>query len=297
MTLTLRQIDAFRAIMEAGTLTEAAAHLRVSQPAISRLLADMESELGYQLFDRIGRRVTPTAEAEILVAEVKRALVGMEQIKEAAMEIGRFRYARLRLVTTPAVPNSLIVGLVQAFAQQHPDAFVSVEIKPPEMVGEYLTTHQCDLAVLPGAPDIGSFCQQKIASLPLCCLLPREHRFAGRENLNAEDLEGEVFISLRPGSILRARVDAFFESQGVLRTMRYEARTPDLARDMVCAGLGISLLWPANSAASVNGSGVVEVSMSSAPQIDLYLTWPRQRQLPLMGEAFIQIAQNCLKVA
>ena len=90
MGLTLRQIDAFRAVMLTGTATEAAQVLGISQPAISRLVSDLEQEIGFKLFDRVGRRVVPTAEAQILIEEVKRALTGLDQIRETASEIGRF---------------------------------------------------------------------------------------------------------------------------------------------------------------------------------------------------------------
>src|SRR5687767_3438858 len=99
MALTLRQIDAFRAVMLTGTATEAAQVLGVSQPAISRLVSDFEAELGFKLFDRVGRRVVPTAEAQILIEEVKRVLIGLDQIKETAEKISKFRYSRLRLIS------------------------------------------------------------------------------------------------------------------------------------------------------------------------------------------------------
>ncbi|CAM3148072.1 regulatory helix-turn-helix protein, lysR family [Paracoccus aminovorans] len=64
MKLSHRQIEAFRAIIESGSVTAAAELLFLTQPSVSRLLADLEAELGFALFARIGRSLTPTPEAD-----------------------------------------------------------------------------------------------------------------------------------------------------------------------------------------------------------------------------------------
>ena len=77
MNITFRQIDAFRIVVSMGSVTEAAKVLGISQPAVSRLIADLETEVGFQLFRRSGRVLVPTDEARLLVAEVRQAVSGM----------------------------------------------------------------------------------------------------------------------------------------------------------------------------------------------------------------------------
>ena len=87
MQLNTRQIEAFRAVMLTGSMTIAAEFLRVTQPAVSRLVKDLEKHLKFRLFRRQGNRLIPTHEATILFAEVDRFYVGLDRI--AKIEIGR----------------------------------------------------------------------------------------------------------------------------------------------------------------------------------------------------------------
>jgi len=85
MKITFRQVDAFQTVVSTGTVTEAAVVLGISQPAVSRLISDLETEVGFQLFRRSGRVLAPTDEARLLVQEVRQAVSGMEYIKESAV--------------------------------------------------------------------------------------------------------------------------------------------------------------------------------------------------------------------
>jgi DNA-binding transcriptional LysR family regulator len=68
MLSNLKGLNAFRAVMEAGTLTDAAMRLEVTQPAVSRLIANLEYETGLTLFRRQRQRLVPTAEAEVFLS-------------------------------------------------------------------------------------------------------------------------------------------------------------------------------------------------------------------------------------
>ena len=87
--MELRQLEAFAAVMSTGSVTAAGRLLGRSQPAISRLLQELEAEIGYALFSRSGPRVTPTEQGFLLYEDVERALAGMRQIRERAGEIAR----------------------------------------------------------------------------------------------------------------------------------------------------------------------------------------------------------------
>jgi len=98
-----RQVEAFRATMLTGSVTEAAALMTVTQPAVSRLLRDLQALLKMELFERRGTGLVPTAAAMALYTEVERSFVGLERITAAAEEIRGRRTGSLR--ATSALPR------------------------------------------------------------------------------------------------------------------------------------------------------------------------------------------------
>ncbi len=87
--LNLRQIEAFKAVIEHGTVSAAASVLHVSQPAISKLIANLEADAALRLFDRFKRRLTPTEPGIRLYAEVDRIFSGVQEVENAVDAIHR----------------------------------------------------------------------------------------------------------------------------------------------------------------------------------------------------------------
>ena len=87
--MEIRQLEAFAAVMTSGSVTGAARLLDRSQPAITRLVQELEAEIGYALFVRSGPRVTPTEQAYLLYGDVERALGGLRHIRARAADIAR----------------------------------------------------------------------------------------------------------------------------------------------------------------------------------------------------------------
>src|SRR5690625_7672400 len=85
-TMKQRQVEAFRAVMQFGSITAAAQALGVTQPAVSRLIADLEYAISFLLFERRGARLLPTREAIELYGEVERMYYGLDRLEH---EIGR----------------------------------------------------------------------------------------------------------------------------------------------------------------------------------------------------------------
>jgi len=99
----LRHIEAFRAVMLAGSVVGAARLLNVTQPGVSRTIGLLELRLGYALFERRGRRLVPTAEAEALYREIEHVYSGIERIAHVAQDIRLQRAGALRVATLPAL--------------------------------------------------------------------------------------------------------------------------------------------------------------------------------------------------
>lgn len=101
--LKMRQVEAFRALIRRRTVTRAAQWLHVSQPAVSRLIADFETRVGFRLFDRQQGRLIPTPEARVLYEKVERCFAGLTRIASVAEQIRTLRRGSLRLAGSPAL--------------------------------------------------------------------------------------------------------------------------------------------------------------------------------------------------
>ena len=106
--MDLRQLEAFAAVMSAGSVTGAGQMLGRSQPTITRLIQELEQELGFALFERSGPKVTPTHKAFMMTAEVESALQGVRHVRQRAVNIARDENLSLRLVATPALAAGLL---------------------------------------------------------------------------------------------------------------------------------------------------------------------------------------------
>ena len=112
-----RQIEAFRAVMLTGAMTTAAEMIQVSQPAVSRLVRDLEHELGLTLFRRRGNLVVPTPEATALMTEVERSFVGLAQISAFADDLRRGRTGSLRVAALPTMAAGFAPRFIAEFCR------------------------------------------------------------------------------------------------------------------------------------------------------------------------------------
>ena len=104
MKITLRHLEAFRAVMVRRTVTGAAEMLGVTQPVVTRLIADLEQRIAIALFTRDKGRLAPTPEATLLFADVNQSLMGIERIANAASGIKALKRATWRSPRPPTWP-------------------------------------------------------------------------------------------------------------------------------------------------------------------------------------------------
>ncbi|MGF6872689.1 DNA-binding MarR family transcriptional regulator [Paraburkholderia sp. MM5477-R1] len=120
----LRQIEAFRAVMQAGSTTGAAEELHTSQSNVSRLITQLEADTRLVLFERSGGRLSPKPEAKALFREVERVFVGLTRLAYAADSIRNLGSGRLRIASIPGIGMSFLPRVVQRFRRSRPDVTV-----------------------------------------------------------------------------------------------------------------------------------------------------------------------------
>ncbi|CAD5246905.1 MULTISPECIES: LysR substrate-binding domain-containing protein [Halomonadaceae] len=262
--INLRQIEAFRAVMVHKTVTRAAQTLHVSQPAVSRLVGDLEFHVGFALFQRHKGRLIPTPEALALYEDVERAFVGLDKITDTAREIREFRTGRLLLSCMPALALNALPAMVNTFSERHPGITISLQVHSSQRVLEWVATQQCDAGLIGMQLVDPSVTIRPIASGALRLVMLPDHPLASQPVVNIDDLEGESFVSLGQTQDVRPLIDQVFQQAGIRRRMRIETQLSSVACELVLAGAGVSLIDPI-TADSYLSRGLV--SRSFTPEI------------------------------
>ena len=113
--MDVRLLEAFRAVVDHRSVTNAAAAMGVTQPAVSAQIARLEQELGFSLFDRGNGRLKPTAEGMLFYAEASKALTGIDRLAQAAEQIRTAQTGRLVIASHPSAAISLLPAWSRPF--------------------------------------------------------------------------------------------------------------------------------------------------------------------------------------
>ncbi|WP_110668089.1 LysR substrate-binding domain-containing protein [Salinicola halophilus] len=242
--INLRQIEAFRAVMIHKTVTRAAQMLYVSQPAVSRLVADLEYYIGFELFQRQKGRLVPTPEALAFYEEVERSYTGLERITETARDIREFRTGRLFITAMPALSTALLPEVVHRFSQRYPAVSISLQVHSSKRVVEWVSTQRCDVGFVGMSFEDAGVEEQVMIDAPLKLVMLPGHRLAMNATVVVDELAGESFISVGQFLDVRPEIDRIFAQAGIRRDLRLETQLSAVACEMVLAGAGVSLIEP-----------------------------------------------------
>ena len=116
--MNIRQVEAFRAIMKHGSASRAAEALGITQPAVSRLVSELEKTIGFSLFSRTRGRLEPTPECRLFYTDVERTFVGLEVLKHSAAQIRERGPGIVRIANMPGIGLPIVSRAVAAFRQE-----------------------------------------------------------------------------------------------------------------------------------------------------------------------------------
>lgn len=255
MSITLRHIEVFRAIMTTGSMTGAAAMLHTSQPTISRELARLEYLTQLTLFERAAGRLRPTAQALQLFEEVQRAYFGLERIVSAAASLRQFEQGQLSIACLPVFSQSLLPYACRQFLGQFPQVSVSITPQESPLLEEWLSAQRHDLGLTEVAYAPPGTVLSALMSVDEVCVLPDGHRLAAQQALAPQDFAGLPFISLSAVDTYRQQIDEVFRQAGVQRRMVLDTPSAASVCAMVREGVGLAIVNPL-TALDFAGQGV-----------------------------------------
>jgi DNA-binding transcriptional LysR family regulator len=272
--------------MVCQTVTLASEMLNISQPATTRLIADLEASLRFKLFDRVKGRLHPTVEAQALYEEVQRSLVGVDRISRAADEIRNLQRGALQVAAAPAIATSFLPHAIADYLKSRPEAQVTLAMHSSRSVLDMVIGQRCDVgfAILP--LNRKSAHGKRLISTPMVCALPAGHPLCARDTIRPADLAGEQFVA-HPRSVeSRLQMDTLFAAHGIELKGQMECTVSHGICSFVEAGAGVAII-DAIGAWGYRGTGVVFKPFEPAIVTDFSYLTPSQRPAPLLLKSFI----------
>jgi len=242
--LSQRQVEAFRAVMLRGSISGAAEMLGLTQPAVSRLVRDLQAVLSLRLFEPRGNGIVPNAEANLLFEEVQRSFLGLDRIEHTAQEIKRARRGNLRIIAMAGPAHGILPRLLGRFLAEHPDTFVTLSNHIAPTVLERVAMRQYDFGICYAPADYPGVDIEPLPKLDAICVLPTNHPLAARSVVRAEDLHEQNLVNHGAGSHIRVQLDALLRIAGVQARDIVEATSAEAMRRLVVQGVGVALLDP-----------------------------------------------------
>lgn len=257
LQLTHRQIEAFRALMLSGSVTEAGRLLSVTQPAVSKIISQLEAELGFALFDRRQGKLSPTGDAHILYSEVERSYTGLERVTNAARRIRSRTGGNLRVAVMPTLSTGFIVDVARRLCLVEDDMQLSIQVYGSEEIVDLVSSGLYDIGFATTPVDANRIQMGPVMSVPSFCILPPGHRLAALGTVSVADLHGERFVATAQGTPSRLRADSLFASMNVSRQVVIEARWSLTISELVQAGLGCGVVDGFTAATFADRGGIV----------------------------------------
>jgi DNA-binding transcriptional LysR family regulator len=244
--MELRHLRYFVAAAEALNISQAAKHLHVSQPPLSRQIRDLEQEIGAALFDRDHKKLRLTLAGQYFLEEAKKILSQAKRAAKAASAAGRGQAGKVTIAFLSPLGGLFLPSILRSFRQKFPLVDVDLfEMVPREQL-EALLDSQIDLAFVASGEvqSSSNFAFEPVMEVELRLALPLEHRLAKLRRIPLAELEEERFIILKRSAapathdfLLRLCRSSGFEPNVVKQS--------DSARsilDLVAAGLGVSIV-------------------------------------------------------
>lgn len=293
MSLRFRQLQAFHAIVESGTVTAAATQLGISQPGISNLLAQLERHTRFKLFDRVRGRLVPTPEADVLYREVDTVVRGLDHVSQAVVDLQNKQAGQLQVASQHSMSFGFMPKLIARFARDRPDMSISFQSHYSVKIQEWVQSGLfeigvCELPLLHDALDA------HVLHVETLLALPEDSPLARHRVLTPELLDGQPFIVMGPEHMTHRRTREAFHTAGVPLRTRVHSHLFKNLLDFVKEGMGVAILDPFALNYDFEG-GFIARPFRPRILMDMAVITSRVRPLSATGREFLDLLQEELK--
>ena len=242
-TLDTHSLQVFISAADSGSFTGAGEQLFLTQPAISKRIAQLEEQLGARLFDRIGRQIHLTEAGQALLPRARAVLREMEDISRSITNLSGRVAGKLRIGTSHHIGLHRLPPILRQFSRQYPEVQLDIHFIDSEEAWEGVLHGDLELGVVTLPPQPDPRVQQTVIwDDPLVFMAAPEHPLAQEKKVTLAMLTGYSAILPSPVTFTRRIVEQLFRQQDLTLDISMSTNYLETIHMMVAIGLGWSVL-------------------------------------------------------
>lgn len=238
--MTLHHLEVLVAVCQEKTMHAAAQKLNISQPAISKMIADLEQYYHVKLFERINHRLYLTPVGETMRSYAVQILEMFQNMENEIHEQGRQDH--IRIGASVSVGTCLLPPLLQQLKQTMPQTTYAVTVHNTSRIEQMVNDYTLDLGLVEGKIENANLVIEKIGEDELVLVAAAKHPLVEKQNLTYRDLEEYPFISRENGSSSRNQLELHLQELGLNLRMNYSCSSVEAIKQALLYTDGIAVL-------------------------------------------------------
>ena len=241
--MDIAALKAFIAVADSRSFSRAGEALFLSQPAISKRVSALESELSIKLFDRIGRRVTLTEAGLTLLPRARKIIVDLEDSLRTLSNLSGHVSGRLRFATSHHIGLHRLPGALRRFTRRYPDVQLDIAFMDSEAACRAVEHGELELAIVTLPPEKPVALEtRQIWPDPLTVVVSRQHSLARKKRTSLANLAAHPAILPSLNTYTRQIAEQAFDKLGHKLDISLSTNYLETIKMLVSVGIGWSLL-------------------------------------------------------
>ncbi len=291
INLPLRQVATFVCLAETQSFRRAAERLRLSQPAVSAHIRELERQVGVALVHRTTRHVSLTAEGKAFAVRAKRALDELDMASQDLRELAAVHRGRVTVACIVPLMATVVPNVVRRIKEMHPGLEVEIRDVLSGQIDQLIASGEVDLAIGP-RPTGSNRTFTRLERDYFVAAAPADHPIAARATINLREVLAYPIILTTRNTNARAVLERAIHQIDQTLQPRFELVHYFSLGRMIDAGLGITIL-PRTAVPSLASTSIVAVDIKS-PRLfrDIGLITRREYQFSPAAQAFVAVLKT-----
>lgn len=285
--MTLRHMKIFVSVFRHSNITRAAEELHLAQPSVSTAVRELEDYYGIQLFERIGRRISPTECGREFYGYALHIVSVFEEMETKIRNWDTL--GTIRIGASITIGTHLLPPLLKKYQERFPDLQAEVTIRQSAAIEQQILNNEIDLGLIETQPEHPDLLPIPFSKDALCAILPPGHPLTAYEEITLEQMAQFPFLMRERGSAGREILDACFAVLGISVRPLWESSSTQAIVRGVAENLGVAVLPRLLVQKDLEEGTVCTVPLAQPLYRDLNLIYHKRKYLTPNIQAFMEL--------